>query len=136
MNYLDVHNSYCAKEVAKIHETSSIFQEFNFLIIHGVIVKILLSCHHFLQWVTIIYLCFYLLWNLWKTIFSSFFGSLAKNSQPGAKELKIWFGRENRHQDTRIDGLFREQGNCLCVWKSSNSPAKGELKDSTLITSK
>ena len=26
----------------------------------------------FLQWVTIIYLCFYLLWNLCKTIFSSF----------------------------------------------------------------
>lgn len=65
-----------------------------------------------------------------------FFGSLAKHSQPGAKELKIRFGRENRHQDTRIDGLFREQGNCLCVWKSSNSPAKGELKDTTLITSK
>ena len=38
-----------------------------------------------------------------------FFGSLAKNSQPGAKAIKIQFGRENRHKDTRIDGFFREQ---------------------------
>ena len=38
-----------------------------------------------------------------------FFGSLVKNSQPGAKAIKIQFGRENRHKDTRIDGFFREQ---------------------------
>lgn len=84
------------------------FNFFNFLIIHGVIVKIPPSCHHFLQWVTIIFMFLSLMESLQNYIFF-FFESLAKNSQSGAKEIKIQFGRENRHQDTRIDGLFREQ---------------------------
>ena len=70
--------------------------------------KIPPSCHHFLQWVAIIFMFLSLMESLQNYIFL-FFESLAKNSQSGAKEIKIQFGRENRHKGTRIDGLFREQ---------------------------
>lgn len=60
------------------------------------------------------------------------FGSLAKISQLGTKEIKIWFGKVNRHQDTRVDGLFREQVTALPVWKENSSHLKGKLNRSHL----